>query len=70
MKTEPRLVGNYLGSSYSELQNLIRAADTKANILIAIIGAILSLFFSFIMTENTAPLWQVIIVLSLFFISC
>lgn len=69
MKTEPRLVGNYLGGSYAELQNLIRAADAKANILIAIIGAILSLFFSFIITKNTAPIWQVIIVLALFFIS-
>lgn len=69
MKTESRLVGNYLGGSYAELQNLIRAADTKANILIAIIGAILSLFFSFIITKNTAPVWQVISVLALFFIS-
>ena len=69
MKTEPRLVGNYLGGSYAELQNLIRAADTKANILIALIGVILSIFFNFVISKDLLPKWQVMIVIILFFIS-
>ncbi|MEK6871777.1 MAG: hypothetical protein AABX16_02640 [Nanoarchaeota archaeon] len=69
MKTESRLVSDYLSRSYSELQNMIRHADTKANIILVLIGVILSLFFNFFVSKNILPLWQIMIVLILFFIS-
>lgn len=69
MKTDPRLVGQYLTNNYSQLQNIISRADTKANIVLGLIGAILSLFFNFSITQNNFSMWQVMIVLTLFFIS-
>lgn len=69
MKTDPRFVGQYLTNSYSHLQNIINSADNKANIVLGLIGVILSLFFNFFVTEESIPMWQVIVVLTLFFIS-
>ena len=69
MKTDIGFVARYLASNYAELQNVIRMADTKANILLALIGVILSLFFSSFISKNPIPMWQVIIILTLFFIS-
>ena len=69
MKTESKLVSDYLSKSYSELQNMIRLADTKANIIVVLIGVVLSLFFNFFVSKNLIPLWQIAIVLLLFFIS-
>lgn len=68
--TEPRVLATYLSSNYSQLQGLIKHADTKANIMIALIGGILSIFFNFFMSEsNKLPTWQIIIVLGLLLIS-
>ena len=36
-RTEPRVLATYLSSNYSQLQELIKHADTKANIMIALI---------------------------------
>ncbi len=68
--TEPRVLVTYLSSNYSQLQGLIKHADTKANIMIALIGGILSVFFNFFMLEsNKLPIWQILIVLGLLLIS-
>lgn len=69
MKTEPRFVGQYLTNNYSQLQNIINSADNKANIVLGLIGIILSLFFNFFVTRESIIMWQVIVVLALFFIS-
>jgi len=69
MKTESKLVSDYLSRGYSELQGMIRLADTKANIIIALIGVVLSLFFNFFVSKNILPFWQVMLVLALFFVS-
>jgi hypothetical protein len=69
-RTEPRVLATYLSSNYSQLQGLIKHADTKANIMIALIGGILSVFFNFFMSEsNDLPLWQIITILGLLLIS-
>lgn len=68
--TEPRVLITYLSSNYSQLQGLIKHADTKANIIIALIGGILSVFFNFFMSEsNKLPTWQIIMILGLLLIS-
>ena len=65
-RTEPRALGLYLGSNYAQIQGLIKQADTKANIIIALIGAMLSLFFNIFMSEvNRLLLWQIIIIIGL-----
>lgn len=69
MKTDPRFVGQYLSNNYSQLQNIISRADAKANIVLGLIGVILSLFFNFFVTKELIPMWQIIVVLTLFFIS-
>lgn len=69
MKSDQRFIGTYLGNSYSQLQNLIGLADTKANIIIALIGVILSLFFNFFVSKSVLPMWQVTSIILLFFIS-
>jgi len=69
MKTDPRLVGQYLTNNYSQLQNIISRADAKANIVLGLIGVILSLFFNFFITQSLLPMWQVSVILILFFIS-
>ena len=67
-RTEPRALGIYLGSNYNQLQGLIKQADTKANIIIALIGALLSTLFTFFMSKsNLLPLWQTIIIITLMF---
>ena len=69
-RTEPRALGAYLGNNYSQLQGLIKQADTKANIIIALIGAIVSMFFNFLVSEsNQLPMWQILIILGLLIIS-
>lgn len=68
--TEPRVLVAYLSSNYSQLQGLIKHADTKANIMIALIGGILSVFFNFLLSEsNQLSSWQIIIILGLLVIS-
>lgn len=69
MKTDPRYVGGYLTNNYSQLQNIINRADTKANIVLGLIGVILSLFFNFFISQNLLPMWQIVIILTLFFVS-
>ncbi|NCO11558.1 hypothetical protein CO038_00385 [Candidatus Pacearchaeota archaeon CG_4_9_14_0_2_um_filter_39_13] len=63
MQRDVRPLSEYLGRSYSENQNLIRLADTKANIIIALIGVILSLFFSFLNNFGELPMNLLIITL-------
>lgn len=69
MKTDSALVARHLASNYAVLQNMIKLADTKANIVIVLIGAILSLFFNILVTNSTFPIWQMGFILTLFFIS-
>lgn len=69
-RTEPRVLSTYLSSNYSQLQGLIKHADTKANIMIALIGGLLSVFFNFFVSEsNKLEMWQIIIVIGLLLIS-
>ena len=69
-RTDPKALAEYLSKNYAQLQNLIKQADTKANILIALIGGILSVFFNFLMFEsNKLENWQIIIVLGFLLIS-
>ena len=69
-RTEPRVLATYLSSNYSQLQELIKHADTKANIMIALIGGILSVFFNFFVSEsNKLEMWQIVIVVGLLLIS-
>jgi len=69
-RTDPKTLEGYLSNNYRELQALIRQADAKANILIAVISAILSIFFNFLMSQsNQLSLWQIITVITLLFIS-
>jgi len=63
MQRDVRPLSEYLGRSYSENQNLIRLADTRANIIIALIGVILSLFFSFLNNFGELPMNLLIITL-------
>ena len=63
MQRDVRPLSEYLGRSYSENQNLIRLADTKANIVIALIGVILSIFFSFLNNFGELPMNLLIITL-------
>ena len=63
MKTDLRLMGDYLSRSYTENQNLIRFADTKANIVLALSGVILSLFFNFFVSKGTTSMYQIVAVL-------
>ena len=69
MKTDFSVLQRYLASNISELQRTIQIADTKANIVIVLIGVVLSLFFNFFISKNLIPIWQVMIVLVMFFIS-
>lgn len=62
-KTDPRAMFDYLARSYVEHQNLIRFADTKANIVLALSGVILSLFFNFFIARGNASMLQAMIVL-------
>ncbi|MEK6914786.1 MAG: Pycsar system effector family protein [Nanoarchaeota archaeon] len=69
-RTDPKALAEYLSKNYAQLQGLMKQADTKANILIALIGAILSIFFNFLMSEsNRLVVWQTATVLSLLLIS-
>lgn len=63
MQKDMRPLSEYLGRSYTESQALIRLADTKANIIIALIGVILSLFFNFFTKIGTISMMMVIITL-------
>lgn len=69
MKTEVNLLQRSLASSLAELQKTIQMADTKANIILALIGFILSLFFNFFVSKEVIHAWQVMTVLTLFSIS-
>jgi hypothetical protein len=69
MKTDAQLLQRHLSSSISELQRTIQMADTKANIVLVLIGVILSLFFNFFVSKNILPSWQIMTTIGLFFIS-
>jgi len=69
MKTDSSLVARYLASNHAELQKIIQLADTKANIIIVLIGVILSLFFNFFTAQSSINMFQIITVLSLFFLA-
>src|SRR3989338_3438242 len=69
MKTEVNLLQRSLASSIAELQRTIQMADTKANIILVLIGVILSLFFNFFVFKDIIPIWQVMTVLILFSIA-
>ncbi len=69
-RTDPKALATYLGSNYSQMQAMIRQADTKANILIALIGALTSMFFNLLSSDSyTLPIWQTITILSLMLLS-
>ena len=69
-RTDTKALWEYLGNNYAQLQGLIKHADTKANIIIALIGAIVSMFFSFFISEsNQLPTWQIITILGLLIFS-
>ncbi len=69
MKTDMKLLSDYLTIAYSENQNLIRLADTKANIVLVLIGVILSLFFNFFRSFATFSMPLIIIVIVPFLVS-
>lgn len=60
---------DYLGNVYSESQNIIRMADTKANIILVLIGVILSIFFNILIKTQESITWTVYIILIPFIIS-
>jgi len=59
----------YFASGLRHQQDVIRLADTKANILLALIGVILSIFFSQVVSSLTLSPTQVTLVLLPFIIS-
>ncbi len=69
MKTEIGLLTRYLASNFSELQRTIQIADAKANIVIVLIGVIISLFFNFFISKNVIGGFEAMIILSVLFIS-
>ena len=69
MKTDPKLLGDYVARSYAEAQNLIRLADTKANIVITLVGIIFSLFFNFFISKDKVSAMTASLVLIPFIIS-
>lgn len=69
MKTDINLLQRYLASNFSELQRTIQIADTKANIVIVLIGVILSLFFNFFISKNLISSFEAMIVLGVLFIA-
>ena len=69
MKTDLRLLGDYVARSYAESQNLIRLADSKANIAIALLGIIFSLFFNFFVSKGKISGVMIAVVLIPFIIA-
>ncbi len=69
MKTDTKLLSDYLSRSIAENQNLIRLIDTKANIIIALIGVILSLFFNIFISRGIINIMQIYLVLIPFIVS-
>ena len=69
-RTDPKALAAYLGGNYAQLQGMIKQADTKANIVIALIGALVSMFFNvFISETNQLAGWQVATILGLLLFS-
>ena len=69
-RTDPKALAAYLGGNYAQLQGMIKQADTKANIVIALIGALISLFFNVFMNETSKlPIWQIGLILGLLLFS-
>jgi len=69
-RTDPKALGVYLGGNYAQMQGMIKQADTKANIVIALIGALVSMFFNVFMSEtNQLASWQVAVILGLLLFS-
>ncbi len=66
---ENRTSSDYITRAYTENQNLIRLADTKANIILSLIGIILSAFFNFFVSKQTALGYGVYAVLFSFILS-
>jgi hypothetical protein len=69
MKPDSRYVATYLSTGLRHQQNLIRLADTKANIVLAFIGVVLSIFFGQFMINNNISSMQMTIILIPFLIS-
>jgi hypothetical protein len=69
VKTDFKLVGDYVARSYAESQNLIRLADSKANIVIALLGVVFSLFFNFFVSKGVVSGFLIVVVIVPFVIS-
>ncbi len=63
MGTDSKLTSEYLVRAYTEYQSLIRFADTKANIVLVLIGVIVSMFFNFFFSKNTPLTFSVYLIL-------
>lgn len=69
MKTDTKLLSDYLSRSIAENQNLVRLIDTKANIIIVLIGVILSLFFNTFISKGLINIMQIYLILIPFLVS-
>jgi len=66
---DTRLVTTYMAGSVTQYQRLIQLADAKANIVLVLIGVIVSMFFNFIISKETPFTPQIYFVLLPFVIS-
>lgn len=69
MKTDPKLVSDYLSRTLTDKMRLITLLDRKANIMIVLIGVVLSLFFNTFFLNKTVNMWQALIIITPFIIS-
>lgn len=56
-------MNEYLSLTLIENQNLIRLADRKANIILVLIGTIVSIFFRFLVTSEISSQYQIYLIL-------
>lgn len=68
-KTDSKILSDYLSRSIAQQQDLIKLADTKANIVLALIGVVASLFFNFFVTKGVLSTVQILLVLAFMLIS-
>ncbi len=69
MKTEPKLLSDYLCKCISEKQEVIRHMDTKADIALVFIGVVLSIFFTEFVKKGEFSIFHVYLILIPFLIS-
>ncbi|MEK6800661.1 MAG: Pycsar system effector family protein [Nanoarchaeota archaeon] len=69
MKTDTKILSDYLSRALAQQQELIRLADTKASVVLTLIGVILSLFFNYFISKNSVSIIPIILIISLFVIS-